>query len=288
MDFHTFTTNREACSRSHLVDTADEFYAMATAEALAVGSSQFYQQLNSERTWENARKPYYNMWPSIVPMLTRLNLDLDSALIQLPLPALCIRLPKQHNPLAFRWDDQPFEIGSLLLSEINDGRGLSILIDIGETMENGVFKVPIFTYRNFPRREGMTVEQSLASLGRGVTADMGVQIPETLIDDCVRLCSSLCLLENDPSVIEPDVLSKDRDKFEASGDDRYVDKAHRRGKIGWNVGRHIEIAPHYRRPHMALVWTGAGRAVPKIVPRRGSVVHRELVEKVPSGFGDGA
>jgi hypothetical protein len=38
----------------------------------------------------------------------------------------------------------------------------------------------------------------------------------------------------------------------------YVDKAHRRGKVGWNVGRHIEVAPHYRRPHMALVWTGTG------------------------------
>ncbi len=40
----------------------------------------------------------------------------------------------------------------------------------------------------------------------------------------------------------------------------------------------------YRRPHMALVWTGQGRAVPKVVPRRGSVVHREKVERVPSGF----
>jgi hypothetical protein len=162
---------------------------MATAEALAVGSSQFYQQLNSERTWEDARKPYYNVWPSIVPMLTRLNLDLDSGLIQLRLPALCIRL--------------------------------------------------------------------------------GVQIPETLIDDCVRLCCSLCLLENDRSVIEPDVLGKNRDKFEASGDDRYVDKAHRRGKIGLNVGRYIEVASHYRRPHIALVWTGRDRAVPRVVSRRG-------------------
>ena len=45
------------------------------------------------------------------------------------------------------------------------------------------------------------------------------------------------------------------------------------------------MIPHYRRPHMALVWTGHGRAMPKIVPRRGSVVHREAVEKLPSGFG---
>ena len=79
-----------------------------------------------------------------------------------------------------------------------------------------------------------------------------------MITDCVRLCCSLCLLENDPSIISPDVLSKDRVKFEQTGDQKFVDKAHRRGKVGWDVGRHIEVSPHYRRPHMALVWTGSG------------------------------
>ncbi len=284
MDFHMFITNREACSKSRLVDSSEEFYAMAIADAVARESPQFYQQVKSERFWEESRKPYYNVWPSIVPMLTRLNLDLDSSLIQLPLKALCIRLPKHQNPMSFQWQDEPHEIRSILLSEINDGLGLSLLIDIGETINNGVFQVPLYTYRNFPRQEGLTVEQSLAGLGIGISAEDGVLIPEPLIDDCVRLCCSLCLLENDPSVIEPDVLSKDRAKFEDSADQRYVEKAHRRGKIGWNVGRRIEVAPHYRRPHMALVWTGRGRTVPKIVPRRGSVVHRELVQKVPSGF----
>jgi len=66
--------------------------------------------------------------------------------------------------------------------------------------------------------------------------------------------------------------------------EKYVDKAHRRGKVGWNVGQSIEVIPHYRRPHMALVWTGHGRVIPKIVPRKGSIVHREVVEKVPMGW----
>ena len=103
--------------------------------------------------------------------------------------------------------------------------------------------------------------------------------------DCIRLCCSLCLLENDPSVISADVLADDRAKFEQTGDDKYVSKAHRRGKVGWNVGHRLEVVPHYRRPHLTLVWTGHGRGVPRIVPRRGSVVHREVVAKVPSGFG---
>ena len=140
MDFHTFPTNREACCKAGLAE--GEFYELAFAEAIAINSSQFFNQLNTERDWEQARKPYYSVWPSIVPVLTRLDLDLDSALIQLPLPALCIRLPKQHNPMTFDWQDQPFEIRCMLLSEINGGRGLSILIDVGETMDNGPLKIP--------------------------------------------------------------------------------------------------------------------------------------------------
>jgi hypothetical protein len=80
----------------------------------------------------------------------------------------------------------------MLLSEINEGRVLSILIDVGETMDNGAFQVPIYTYRNFPRRSRLTVEQSLASLGKGIMAEAGVQVPEELLSDCVRLCCSLC------------------------------------------------------------------------------------------------
>ncbi len=37
MDFHNVTTNREACSKSRLVNTADEFYTMAIAIARGSG-----------------------------------------------------------------------------------------------------------------------------------------------------------------------------------------------------------------------------------------------------------
>jgi hypothetical protein len=173
-----------------------------------------------------------------------------------------------------------------MLGEINQGTGLSVLVDVGEVM--GEFGVPVYTYRNFPRKSGLTVEKSLADLeAKGLFAEIGIVVPESLMMDCIRLCCSLCLLENDPEIISPDVLADDRAKFEASGEQKYVDKAHRRGKVGWDVGKHIEVIPHFRRPHMTLVWTGSGRAVPKIVPRRGSIVHREAVEKLPSGFGGG-
>ena len=99
MDFYNFITVREACKRSGAFDDSEEFYKLAFADAVRMGSGQFYSQLCNERDWEREHRPYYNVWPSIVPMLTRLNLDLDSALITLPMPALCVRLPKEKNPL---------------------------------------------------------------------------------------------------------------------------------------------------------------------------------------------
>jgi hypothetical protein len=92
-------------------------------------------------------------------------------------------------------------------------------------------------------------------------------------------------MADDPELVLADVLSKDRLDFERTGDQKYVDRARRRGKVGWLVGAHVEVDLHYRRPHFGIRWTGAGRSVPRVVPRRGSVVHSEVVEKVPSGFG---
>ena len=291
MDFHSCTTMRDWTRRTDPDDRPAQdielFYKRAILDAQKMGSGQFFGQMHNERDWEKARRPYYNMWPSIIPMLTRLNLDLDSDLIQLPLPVLCIRFPKDTSktPLRFDWKGQEIAIHCIMIGEINKGTGLSVLVDIGELMPMGV---PVYTFRNFHRRTGLTVEQSLADLGtKGEFADVGIQVPDSIVMDCIRLCCSLCLLENDPSIISPDVLADDRAKFEASGDQKFVDKAHRRGKVGWDVGKHIEVIPHFRRPHMMLVWTGRGRAVPRVVPRKGSIVHREMVEKLPSGFGAG-
>ncbi len=292
MDFHTYTTMRDWTRRADPDDRPaqdiDQFYRRAIADAHKMSSGQFLGQMLNEKDWEKARRPYYNLWPSIVPMLTRLDLDFDSDLIRLPLPALCIRFPKDpaKNPLKFEWKGDEVAVRCIMLGEINEGTGLSVLVDVGEVVA-GV-GVPIYTYRNFPRRPGLTVEKSLADLGtKGLFAEIGIVVPDSLMMDCIRLCCSLCLLENDPDIISPDVLGDDRMKFEASGDQKFVDKAHRRGKVGWDVGKHIEVIPHFRRPHMMLVWTGRGRAVPRIVPRRGSIVHRQAVEKLPSGFGGG-
>jgi hypothetical protein len=287
MEFHSYTTLRDAFKHSaptHLRGHAPAwFYQQIGSEFYGDCNEELLRQAVHEWRWEELRRPYYNVYPSVIPMLTRLNLDLDFDSIHLPMPSLCIRLPKEpaKNPLKFDWKGEHLHVSSILMGESLGGTGLLILIDI-DTCLPGCEK--LHPYFDFCPAPGRTVEQCIANAERPPGDQNSIVVPDTLMLDCLRLCCTLCLLDNDPEIISPDVLSDDRAQYEATGHRKYVDKAHRRGKLGWDVGRHIEVMPHYRRPHLMLAWTGTGHAMPKIVQRKGCVVHRAVVEKVPTGF----
>ena len=63
-----------------------------------------------------------------------------------------------------------------------------------------------------------------------------------------------------------------------------IERARRRGKIGWVVGKTQQTVPGIRVGHECLVWTGEGRKIPKIVWRRETVVHRKQVLETPTGY----
>ena len=196
-------------------------------------------------------------------------------------------LPREKSPLC--WGD--WHIRSILVGPTSLHKGDQIFdgfvlwVDTGERDKapDGTL-YPVHTYINLPMKRGMTLEESLRALPYDLSAYRGMMLPDEIRTGCARLACTICLLENDPELIEPDVLAKDRDKFEITRDAKYVERAKRRGKVGWNIGKSIEVIPHVRRPHLALMHTGHGRMVPRIVLRKGSVIHREVVTHVPTGF----
>jgi len=99
-----------------------------------------------------------------------------------------------------------------------------------------------------------------------------------------KLAVGVILLGNDPDFAEPEVLANHRQKYEESKNPKYIEKARKRGIRGWRLGERFESCPHYRRPHLGLRWTGKGRGVPRIVPIKGSIVHRKTMERVPTGY----
>ena len=247
-----------------------------------------------EEHWINKQRPYYNVYPAVLPMLMKLKLDIPCSSIDLnSIGFLEVRLPKIQSPESpFRWgdghsvrtvlfglQDMPREKGSEELTP-----GLCACYDVGETDELGD---PVYSFRLFPLRDDKTIEEALGLFSVHESHNIGLIVPEEIALNVVKLCVCLSLLDNDPSIICPDVLAKDADKWEKASEEdraRMLSMAHRRGKVGWNVGASIECIPHYRRPHPALVRVGKGRTLSRIVMRKGSVVHRTKLTEVPSGY----
>lgn len=240
-----------------------------------------------DTTWEESRRPYYRIYPALVPMLTRLNLStVQGSSIHLPsgLPCLSVQFPVGHelrNEVRTMW----FYIGDVDPAKTwgemcGASRGLCIGLDYGEEE----YGVPIYLLRVFPLSD-QSIEESLNAVPVDIPSLGGKSLDSSVLKDAIRLACTLCLIGDDPSILEPEVLAKDRHRLDESNVQQLVEKAQRRGKVGWALGRSLETIPHVRRPHPALVWTGAGRTTPKVIMRKGSVVHRAVVAAVPTGYG---
>jgi hypothetical protein len=109
-----------------------------------------------------------------------------------------------------------------------------------------------------------------------------------------KLAALVSMLHRGSDLITPVVLSKHQEKYDAAATDAMAkkwleDKAAKIQGRGFSVGKELqsrsESSPHWRNPHMALYWTGAGRTTPVLKLRAGSVVMPKHLTEVPTGYG---
>ena len=251
-------------------------------------------EIYNEARWYSENKPYYRLYPSIIFPFLRLNLDkVDTGFLKLPkgISTLLIQIP-QGSVVS-----EGLELRNILLATIFiDDTGNRVQKDLEPTDTNGIFGVVEYARAGETRDEGIvtaalscpltagTTIQQAKGLSKRVNVEGGPSLPMDLYNGALKIIGVCLLLENDPQIIAPDVLSDDLRKWQEMLDPKYVERARRRGKYGWVLGREIEVIPHYRRPHAALFWTGKGRFVPIVKMRAGTIVHREIIEEIPTGF----
>lgn len=231
-----------------------------------------------EEQWINARRPFYRVWPSVLPLLVKLDVaKVPASACKLPegINALWVMLPA-GNRLAGSHDLIGLFIGSIPSSK---GPGTVVGTFDGKVDHAFGVDVPLVDIWFFEQSED-NLQQVLDNLRLAAPLDAG-----DYRDRAIALATTLCLLADNQELISPVLLARD-DKPGLSPADigRLTAKAHRRGRIGWDVGKHLEVIPHYRRPHPALVWTGQGRKIPKVVLRSGSLVHRSKLSEIPTGY----
>jgi hypothetical protein len=290
MEFHEWPSLYDAVRREGDDHDADasiaEFYAGAAAREL-VRSQHWSVRLlfDAEAKWFKEGRPYYSVYPSIVEPLLRLRLDLDAGLVpRPPLPAFIVRFAKGKE-----LDCAPGRRAKgMLLTDMIDKSGMRRLLawnDCGAVWKGSDGREsPDVRLLALPLVPGKTLEELIQ--GQGIFELAGrVDKPnlDAELTTMLKLACTLWLLGDDPEILEPDVLAKDRAKWTETRDPAIVERARRRGKRGWLVGAGLEVIPHVRRPHVGLRWTGPGGQIPRIVPVKGSIVHREKVNRLPTG-----
>lgn len=241
--------------------------------------------------WVADVRPYYKCFPSIMRQLGKISLDitLSDAMIE---PRVCL--------LRFA-EGQEFRSGLLfvpcILTRYMEWEGIpgdkrGVLIVETAICDGQQFASFIRWYREM---DGLSLSEDTERLINESDHSMD-EMPrfinkedsESCYNFSLRSALTVHLLANDPSIITPDVLGKDRERYEHEVDEewkqRAVERARRRGTVGWNIGAEYEVCPHYRRPHLGLRYTGKGRSIPRIVPIKGSVVHRSKLTEVPTGY----
>lgn len=232
----------------------------------------------NEVNWCNARRPYYDVWPSVIEPFLKLDLEtVKCKHIILPLPQLLIRFPHKHELVG--------KVRTILVATCMSAEGepaLNVSVDDGSAAGRDQFPIPTIVGMSLKPEESI---QERLEYGRThpYCADV---IDTTMVDAAFRFVTVLCLIKNDPDLIEPQVLAADQQRYEQQSDPTLIAKAERKGKRGWSVGRHIEVAPGYRRPHFAIRWCGPGGVEPKLRPIKGCIVKRKLITDVPTGYLD--
>lgn len=273
--------------------TQEQFYQIQLHQHAAVPGD--FNHLIMERQWVKDGRPYYNMFPKIIPHLFRVkeqNVPVES--ISLPLDTLVLRFPEKCEDLYFEYDGVKHYLKTVMLGRFLD-KGLSkpseppkyysllAYMDVGESDENDV----VYTYQRIPLVPGTTIGQAV----KGLPSDLhGVIAPGWFFDKVLKMICTICLLSKniDDAIIIPDLLNSDKKKLDSLSNedfDRLHAKAKRNGKFGWNVGEQMTVAPHVRSGSpLALYWTGKGRTQMTYRPRKGCVVHRKIVNTLPTGY----
>jgi len=228
-------------------------------------------QAATEINWIHLRRPFFNVWPFIGEGLIKTKLDISCDIVKQKI----MLLPECLN-IRFAIGHELGGIQTVLSSRVlSDGvPGLKIYTFTGEIDNENL---PVYNRLVFPIQGYETIEQSLDDLPKG-----GLNDEE--YGSCVngvKMVIMLGLMFNEPDLIEQIVLKRDASKVI---NNEIIERAKRNGVVGWNVGSHIEISPHYRHPHFGHRWCGPGKRDLRIVPIKGAIIKRNKATEVPTGY----
>ena len=282
-------------------------------------------RLGEEYPWLLDGKPYYNIQPKIVGHLCRCKLsNVPSSYMEVPggfatslirfsepCPELVVEGEEYVRSVLISYSiagldkqelDRLFTEGIAPSAVISQSRGINLRIDLGEreNCEGMTYtKDWVVGLRLLPDK---SLDEEFAAFETDAPERIAVGTRRReVLKNCLRLIATVGLIANSPqdNLLQYDVLSKDRQRFETADEEvrqSLINRARRRGKHGWNVGTNEMIVSdvsqwsepsgsgqggqlthaHIRTGHLHAVRCGPGKKNVKIKWFRPTVVRPDL------------
>jgi len=176
------------------------------------------RQVETEERFIRNKRPFYRLYPGVTEALTRLGIEkLDISKIRPPVNPLSLEFPVDRPLIA-----GTRKIVNILFMEFEDVDSLFI-----EYRSH----VDTFGVLLFPRK----YEQIVRILDKTDESAGDTFIP------ILQVVFGVCMIpQSDTDLIKPLVLNRDKEKFDATGDAKFVERAIRNGVHGWEIGRGIQ------------------------------------------------
>jgi hypothetical protein len=224
-----------------------------------------------------SRRPFYRVFPGVTAAMLRLGIEkIDVSKIRVPINGLALEFAEGHFI-----EGGHLDITGMLLVDLDN----FLLVEFVYTSnQRGYFKFP---------REHQTVLDWIKGKS---------PVEQSLMSQTLQIAFGVCAIsQSDTDLIKPLVLNRDKEKFEATGDEKFIERAKRNGVYGWEVGKDIPTpeemeafrkqagepgkkSPHWRTGYFAIRHTGEGRSVPVVRWIKESFVNKTLLKEVPTGF----
>ena len=232
----------------------------------------------AEEIHASNRRPFYRVYPGVTAAMLRLGIEkIDISNVHPPVNGLALEFAEGYFIRAGH-----LEIANLMIAEL--GEEILFIEFVHSDGNRGQCK--------FSR-----VHQSILNGLRNKP-----EVERNLLTQIMQIAFGVCMIPmTDTDLIKPLVLNRDKEKFEATGDMKFVDRAKRNGVHGWELGRDIPTpeemetlrqqrgepgrkSPHWRMGHFAIRHTGEGRSVPVVRWIREAFVNKDLWKEVPHGY----
>lgn len=297
MEFNPYRTFHDLAKKMCPKDTPkrhEEFYStMIAGLQYRQAAASEINQLILEEIWCQQNRPYYCVYPGVVKGFLNLRLDIPITQLIFPDHAFAIKFAKGKEPFSFEYQGKSYPTKSMIAAKMLEGGSgidkIMIFIDIGENMPiDDTEESTIYTYIAMPVDPSMSIEEAINALPLDPSSYVGPVLPDEFRQNLVKIVSAICLLGDDVDLKEFDVLNKDWDKYQQTHDPLLIDKAIRRGKNGWLIGRRCEDekSPSYVNPHFQHYWTGKGRTQIILKHKQGFFTKRDKIKQVPTGYED--